>query len=406
MATGSLFPRGRTGLIFLFAAFLLFSLISCTTNDGIVADEVTSGPVQDPLSAVSPESPFSEVEPQELDDIDLSPLFAPPTSRELALVQHAWDSRDLTVREWQVDTLGLTTDGEHLLMIVSHRVYNEYRHFGAVRFPRNFVRGGSFPVLVYCHGGFGGINVNCLDSFDQEMPSDIIKDNFIIVVTAYRGELLNANDLGVYYSEGEQDLFGGDVDDLIMLLSGTLEAVPEADPDRIVAYGRSRGAWETYMLTVRDRRVKAAVILYGATDMTLPSIQEEAEDLLMYGGQPSNAVIASMIQYGLIPFLQGRYTLQDLRIGIIQSSIVYFPERFTAMQIHHGTDDTTVPIEHSERLASVMKQFQGSPSCPMFEYYRYEGGVHDSESLVGYPARAESWLTSVINDNPDRFVIP
>ena len=79
---------------------------------------------------------------------------------------------------------------------------------------------------------------------------------------------------------------------------------------------------------------------------------------------------------------------------MILASPKYFGESLPRTQVHHGRDDKVVPIIQSESLASFML-FKGI-FPPDFEYFMYEGGTHDKNSLPGSQARVEIFLNWVL----------
>ena len=55
------------------------------------------------------------------------------------------------------------------------------------------------------------------------------------------------------------------------------------------------------------------------------------------------------------------------------SLYVYFAEDLPRTQFRHGTNDIAVSVEQSRRMVEKRRTIPGSS----FEYYEYEGAIHD-----------------------------
>ncbi|MBU0754877.1 MAG: hypothetical protein KJ645_07035, partial [Planctomycetes bacterium] len=201
--------------------------------------------------------------------LSLISLFAPPDASELAAVEADWASRNTTVSGWTIEDYGTDSHG-FFVQVVSHLV-DGYRHYGLIRYPADYYPSGSFPVLLFNHGGLDGASMDDLHNFDNSfLPGTVMEDNFFYVLASYRGETLDAGIFGTYVSEGDQSVMDHDVDDVIALLNGVLANVSDADGSRVVAYGQSRGGCVYLLLGVRDSRIQLLTELYGPTSWMLP----------------------------------------------------------------------------------------------------------------------------------------
>jgi dipeptidyl aminopeptidase/acylaminoacyl peptidase len=319
-------------------------------------------------------------------------LFAPPTSAEIETVRLDWARRDPCVQGWSVEAQGAIPGG-FFAQVVSHRLAGK-RHYGLIRYPRNFMPGGDYPVLVFNHGGIRGTNLGELETFDNFfLPGTYLEYNFIYVMPSYRGEELDAGPLGVYLSEGELSVMDWDVDDAMAFLDGVVVNIPEANPQRVAVYGQSRGGCVSLLMAERDPRVQLLVQLSCPTCWTLASIRKKAEELVNSGGPPGGILLDLIMKYGVEPWLDGKIGFEEARLNMIRRSPIYFSENLPALQFHHGTDDTTVPVEHSDRMESMLLEL--GPHAPPFEYYRYPGGTHDPMTLTGCGQRVEAFLSNV-----------
>ena len=194
---------------------------------------------------------------------------------------------------------------------------------------------------------------------------------------SYRGPLLDESG----YWAGVLD---GDVDDTLHLLNGALANTNGMDADRIGVHGGSRGAGVSYILAARDARIKLMGLYYGATDHLSPQIKEVIADHLENNteiqGRDANLAWTVAVE----PYQAGALSFTEARHALIRRSAIYFAEDLPRTQFHHGTNDTAVSVEQSRRLVEKRRTIPGSS----FEYYEYEGVIHDGMSLTGPATRS------------------
>jgi acetyl esterase/lipase len=120
------------------------------------------------------------------------------------------------------------------------------------------------------------------------------------------------------------------------------------DPERICSYGESTGGQLAAMLGVRDTRdetdpalaehssrVACAVALAGEHDMTIPYTEDQW-----------NTWLVDMLG-GTLDAVPERY--RDV------SPVAFVDEQSAPFLVIHGGRDTTVPMEHSRRLAAALQ---------------------------------------------------
>ena len=329
----------------------------------------------------------------------INELFTIPAAELADLkteVQADWAARDHTVAGWTVEASGVFLGCQ--LNVVSHLIDGDGdglvndKHYAAVRYPKNFTAGGSFPVLLVNHGGSGGVNINKLEEFDEGLPGTCVKDNFFIVMASYRGEGINAGPLGTFLSGGAKSVRNYDVDDVITLLDGVLANIAEADADRVASYGTSRGGSVTLLVDIRDHRIKRNIDFFGGTDTVLH--KDDAISVACDGAAISDPSLHLILDEVVYPYLDGSLSLHDGRFKLVQSSPVFFVEDLSRLQIHHGTADPTVDIAQSESLVAALEAFGAPP--PKYKYFVYEGGVHSVASLIGQGPRVQKFLCAML----------
>ena len=314
--------------------------------------------------------------------VDLSALFTPPSAAELDQVRAEWAGRNPLALKWRIEGTTQLSSG-HRLDVVSHLIDGR-RHYGAVRYPLALQPGSSHPVMVYLHGGFSGVHVAMLRSFDSLIGSSPLKGEYFYLLPSFRGESLGTGTLGSFHSKGSGSAMDRDVDDSMALLDGLLAHVPEADRLRVCVFGTSRGGGTALLMGIRDGRVRKLVDAFGMTDFFQPSIQAALEAWINSGVKPKNPAYRHALGVAVDPYLSGQLSLTDARLALVRSSAARFASDLPHTQIHHGRMDQTVDIEHSDRLDAALKR--ASPPVP-YEYFRYVAGVHNLSSLNGAGAR-------------------
>jgi dipeptidyl aminopeptidase/acylaminoacyl peptidase len=331
--------------------------------------------------------------PQDSPDegVDLSLLFAAPTTAEMSAVVADWSGRDIrAVEVAELARAELPYGSQGLLVrVVSHRV-GEVEHVGAIATPVG-ADSASLPVLVYSHGGDQGVSLDLTALvlpllFQEEL------DHFAFVIPSFRSESLVFD--GVEYpSGGEPSPWDRDVDDALSLLEVALATTPEADENRIGVLGFSRGADVALLMALRDTRIDAVVEFFGPTDFFGPFAREVVEDALQ-GTVRDLPGVPFLNQAFIQPLNRGDIPLAEVRLELLRRSPVYFAHLLPDLQVHHGSADDVVPVGEAERLAEVMRGLGRAE--PGFEVFIYEGGVHDPLSLPGSLPRARAFLGRVL----------
>ncbi|NIR46154.1 MAG: peptidase [Gemmatimonadetes bacterium] len=319
--------------------------------------------------------------------VNMTELFAPPSAAEINAILAEWSTRDVSAQNVQVivDAPLTLNTVDTRLRVVTHDV-GDVTHYGAVLVPDG-AQPGSLPVLMYLHGGDHGENLDVLLPLLPVVLGDDLA-NFIFVAPSFRSERLVYDGIR-YDSDGPPSPWDRDVDDALALLNVTLDIAPEADADRIALLGFSRGAGVALLMAERDPRIDIVVEFFGPTDLFDPFIQGIVEEALL-GELRDLPGLTHLDSVYIEPLQRGELTIADVRPELVRRSSVLFAERLPQLQIHHGIDDMTVEVSQAESLIETMQELgRGEPG---FEFYLYDGGVHDPLTLPESIERTRDFL--------------
>lgn len=325
-------------------------------------------------------------------EAELAALFAPPTAAEIAAVRADWAGRDTS-------PAGLTIEltepyplfgSPATLRIVSHLV-GEVRHYGAIVAPKS-TRAASLPVLMYLHGGDGGVDVDDVQFLAFALGE--LRDSFVYVVPSFRSEPLRHGDRE-WVSTGPGGHWDYDVDDALALLDVALALTPQAKPEGLSLLGGSRGGGVALLAGIRDQRVENIITLFGPTDFFDEWVREIVREAAL--GMPRQLTgVAHMDSTLVQPYMGGRLELAQVRRELVRRSAVLFAEDLPAVQLHHGTIDETVSVSQAHSMIRVMEALGREP--PEFEAFIYEGAGHEILDLSGVIPRAVKFLRRALGE--------
>ncbi len=183
-------------------------------------------------------------------------------------------------------------------------------------------KAGKYPVVIFNRGGnrhFSALSPATLVQYVARLASS----GYLVAASNYR----------------EQDEFGGaDVGDVLSLMY-LLADHPKADTARTGMFGWSRGGMMTYLCLSQTKRIKAAVVGSGPTDL-FEVIQQRPE--------METAVFAECIP---------RYE-KEKYAALIQRSAFFWPGRLPkepGILILTATKDDRVPPDQGRKMADTLK---------------------------------------------------
>ena len=323
---------------------------------------------------------------------DLDALFVPPTAAEIAQVEAEWTTRPPEVSGVQVELDTEVTNflaGTVRVRVLSHTV-GGLRHYGLLVTPPG-ADPGSLPVVVYAHGGDGGVDLADVLLIIPFMRS---VGSVAYVAPSYRSEPLRVEGRE-FISDGPPSPWDRDVDDTMSLLSVALEEAPELDGERIALLGLSRGGGVSLLMGARDTRIDAVVEAAGPTDLFDGYAREIMEEAL--AGTLRDLPGLDYLNETLIqPWQRGELSDAEARIEMLRRSGVYFAGRLPPVQLHHGTADQVVAVSQAHRLIEAMEA--AGKGEDEFDANIYQGVGHGLLDLVnaGAATRAADFLRPIL----------
>ena len=325
----------------------------------------------------------------------LEALFADPSENELAAIRNEWAARPIGANEWRIEDTA--NQGDYRVDVVSH-VVDGYRHYGAVRYPRNYDPNERYPVILKNHGGSNGHAIGSVRSIGNGVRDNCTERAFIVAAT-YRGETLRAGQQGLaeaYRAEGPEvdspewrdSIMNGDATDVIHLLSGVLDNISGADADRVGMVGGSRGAGVGYIVAIRDARIRRAALSYGAANHMIQHIYTAAVEYERTRRLVGNPPTQTTLKVSVAPWLAGEISFAEARRNLVMRAPYFFAEDMPEMLLHHGALDQVVRVEHSRQLAERMEALGRND----FQYFEYPEGNHSGNSLEGSTERTINFL--------------
>ncbi len=324
-------------------------------------------------------------------DDSLDVLFAPAEEDELSAVRADWASRDFSAAGGTVELEEAYSMGGKptTLRIVSHQV-DGLRHFGAIIVPDGADDEG-LPILLYAHGGDDGVSVEST-LFILTVALGEMTDDFVYLIPSFRDEPLRYDDRS-WLSDGPASPWDRDVDDALAMVNLAMETIPEAQTDRYIAVGASRGGGVAMLMGIRDERIAGVITFFGPTDFQNEWARGIAS-LLVSGVTVDLPGVEYLRTTYVVPWWTGDVTLQDARLALIRRSAVLFAEDLPPLQVHHGDMDGVVSVTQAESMIRAMEEIGRGP--PEFEAYIYPGATHDITSMPASIPRGVAFLNNLL----------
>jgi dipeptidyl aminopeptidase/acylaminoacyl peptidase len=292
-----------------------------------------------------------------------------------------WQPEDPRLHPLSIERMrGLSYPGSDLTVVRDLEAGSNYRRqvvsyeseghtiYGLFTVPNGEKPASGWPVVIFNHGYIPPAQYRTTERYVAYQDA-FARAGYITLKSDYRGH---------GSSEGESTSGRSSPAYTIDVLNG-MEAVlrhPEADPNRVGMWGHSMGGGITLRAMVVSNKIKAGVIWAGV----VASYQD------MFNRLGNNQGAGTNPNPNATPNRRGwRFDLVE-RFGPPSENPAAWdavsPNAFLGqisgpLQLHHGTNDHSVPVVYSERLQAQMEA-AGRPS----ETFIYDGDDHNlSRSL-------------------------
>jgi dienelactone hydrolase len=225
-----------------------------------------------------------------------------------------------------------------------------------------------WPVIIFNHGYIPPAQYRTTERYVAYVDA-FARNGYIVLKPDYRG---HGN------SEGEARGAYSTPDYVVDVLNAvaTMRRWPDADPERIGMWGHSMGGYITLRAMVIDPSIKAGVIWAG--------VVASYPDLLARWSRPPTGAAPPPAPPGRPPTwreqLIATYGSPEENPGFWASisANTYLADLSGPVQLHHGTADTSVPLEFSQILAEQIQAAGG-----VVEFYTYPGDDHNISRNLG-----------------------
>ncbi|MGH2520922.1 MAG: alpha/beta hydrolase family protein [Anaerolineales bacterium] len=222
-----------------------------------------------------------------------------------------------------------------------------------------------WPVIVFNHGFIPPAQYRTTERYVAYVDN-LARSGYIVFRSDYRG---HGN------SEGEATGAYGSPDYVVDVLNAvaSLRRYPDSDPNRIGMWGHSMGGYITLRSMVITQDVKAGVIWAGVVGSYPDMLTRWRRGSATATPTTATPAPGRRWRFGLVEMYGTPEDNPEFWSSISANS--FLGDLSGPLQLHHGTDDTSVPLEFSEILYQQVLAV-GQP----VEFYTYEGADHNIAS--------------------------
>ena len=280
------------------------------------------------------------------------------TDTDINKVKTEWAKRDLSAKDVRV-VYEQTT--EHYKVRLYEHTVGLNKHYGAVVVPINASK-ISFPVIV------------SPDGLSQENPSISLENNlryynhnYVMVVPAFRGRTLRYQAVSFFAGGDFCDAYDGATDDTIALLNVVEAHTPEANMQKVLVSGYSRGGTVALLMGERDSRIKVVIAGAGPVDFYRQEVATRYND-----------------QYKC-QFNTGK-TEAESRQRMLASSPIYFNTLPSVEKVYlfQGGDDLTVPQWNGDAMNLFLLAQQVDVSYHLYPSLRHDNVFRDETFVTDW----------------------
>lgn len=233
--------------------------------------------------------------------------------------------------------------------------------------PRGEQPGTGWPVIVLNHGYIPPEVYRTTERYVAYVDT-FARNGYMVFKSDYRGHGSSEGDARGGYGRPDYTV------DILNALASVRD-YPDADPNRIGMWGHSMGGYITLRAMVISDEIRAGVIWAGVV-VSYPNLLTRWHR--PPEGQPTRTPDPTRGSWRLDLF--DTYGTPEENPGFWDSISAnsYLADLSGPVQLHHGTADTTVPLEFSLILRDEIEA-----AGREVEFYAYEGDDHNIATFFG-----------------------
>jgi dipeptidyl aminopeptidase/acylaminoacyl peptidase len=338
---GTILPLTYFGLAF---AALTFTAIACAAP----FEALPEAPVATAAAPTATTTPSPSATPS----LTPTPTLHPLTIESMR--QRQYPGSDIVIEQ------SLDPGANYSRMIASYRSEG-LKINGLLTIPYGQAPPAGWPVIIFNHG-FIPPDVYQTTERYVAYVDNLARNGYIVFRPDYRGHA---------DSEGEATGAYGSPDYVVDVLNAVaaMRRFPAADPTRVGMWGHSMGGYITLRAMVIDPDLRAGVIWAGVV-ASYPDLLTRWRRTPVAPGTPTRTPSFRSWRGGLLSMYGSPEENPEFWNSISANS--YLQDLAGPVQLHHGTADSSVPVEFSEILYDQIIQAGGQA-----ELYLYEGADHN-----------------------------